>query len=108
MSLVEFKVGTSFNVPIDYTPVAGLAPATLANTTITSQIRRATGEVIESLVATKLAGNMSFTLAAANGTHAWPPSITARWDIRFVDTVFGEFYSDTAELKLIRPVTRSA
>ena len=106
MSIVEFKVGTSFDVPITYTPDPDLAPATLENTTITSQIRNAKSDLICNLTATKADDFMSFNLSADAGTHDWPFDITVKWDIKFVDTVFGEFYSDTTELRLVRPQTR--
>jgi hypothetical protein len=106
MSVVEFTVGTSFNVPIAYTPVADLAPASLANTTITSHIREKGGRLVCALAVTKAVDNMSFTLLATDGTAAWPFDLSVFWDIKLVDTVFGAFFSDKTELKLTRPETR--
>jgi hypothetical protein len=105
MSIVDFKVGTTFNVPIAYTPVATLAPANLANTTITSQLRKDDGTLICSFTANKAVDNMSFNLSVPS-TDAWPTGINAFWDIKFVDTIFGAFFSDTTQLRLVKPQTR--
>lgn len=105
MSVSEFKVGTTFNVPIAYAPEADLAPTTLANTTITSQIRMKDGMLVASLTAAKAADNLSFTLSTPS-TANWPTDVAVFWDIKLVDTVFGAFFSDTAELRLVKPQTR--
>lgn len=105
--IVSFKVGTTWNVPIAYTPVEGLAPANLANTTISSQLRKQQdGGVICTFVTTKDGDNLGFTLTANGGTAAWPVGIVAVWDIKLVDTVFGTFFSDTTQVRLEQPVTR--
>lgn len=103
--IIPFKVGGDWQVPLEYTPTEGLAPANLANTTITSQIRQADGTLIATFTATKDADNMGFTLSVAS-TAAWPYDLVAFWDIKLDDTQYPSFYTETAQVRLIRPQTR--
>lgn len=103
--IVPFKVGADWSPHFTYTPVAGLAPADLANTTITSQMRKADGTLIESFTVTKDDDNLGFTLTAES-TSDWPTDIVAFFDVKMDDTQYPSFYSDTAQVRLIKPQTR--
>ncbi len=103
---VSFKVGSTFRVPVVYSPTANLAPTTLANVTITSQVRTKEGKKIADLVVTKDPGNLAF-LITGSSTGSWPSGITALWDIKMVDGdgTYGTFYSETINLSLERRAT---
>lgn len=103
--IVNFKVGTTFKVHIVYAPDVDLAPPTLADVTITSQVRTAEGDEIATLTVTKDTDNLGFTVQASDSTADWPAGKCVEWDIKFEHADFGVFYTETIDLKLARKVT---
>lgn len=104
---VKFKVGTGFRVPMAYTPTEGLAPETLEDVTITSQIRLpGSATALADLTPVKSDDFMSVTLSADDGTDDWPEGKVVEWDVRFEHADFNIFYTETIELELVRNATR--
>ncbi len=102
---VNFKVGTSFRTHVGYTPAPDIAPETLEDVTVTSQVRTSEGALIGTLTATLDDDFMGFTLNAEDGTGDWPAGSCVEWDIKFEHDDFGIFYTETVDLKLTRKVT---
>lgn len=103
---LAFKVGTTFAPRLAYTPTAGLAPTTLEDVTITSQIRTVEGELIATLTATKDESDfLAVVLSADAGTDGWPAGACVEWDVRFQHADFGAFYTETVDLQLVRHAT---
>jgi hypothetical protein len=100
---LSFKSGSSWKATMGYTPTPGLAPATLASVTITSQIRTKEGKLIADMVVGNKTSN-SFELSVAD-TSGWPADVEALWDIKMVDATYGTFYTETVVVALQRRVT---
>jgi len=105
MQQIGFKVGSSFAVPLTYTPTPGLAPAALQGVAITSQVRTKEGKKLADLTPS-VTDDTHFTLTATGGTSGWPGNVDAVWDIKMSHADYGTFYTETVEVRLEAPVTQ--
>lgn len=105
---ITFKVGSTFSIPITYTPNAPEAPVNLANVTVTSQVRTLDGALVANLAVSKDLDNLAFTVSAPDGTEDWCAGDNVEWDICFEDATGFKFYSETVLMRLARSATKAA